>query len=202
MSSKLSRVLSVELKLGYYIVKWAFQQDRLAADEYTYHKKSAAMALTFALIFVTPVAIVLLAVILAQDWLTWTLSILALYGLYWTVGLYASMVALPHKIASASFIIRYGALASVSIPYANIESAELSLEGISQSGDGLKFDSNESVGYFSVGSTTRIKVMLRQPVIPELWRSPTQPVKTVFLNADRPDYLVEALQDRLRTAAN
>jgi hypothetical protein len=201
MPSKLSRVLSVELKLGYYLIKWVFQQDRLAADEYTYHKKSAAMALTFALIFVTPVAIVLLAVILSQDWLTWVLSIAAIYGLYWTVGLYASMVALPHKLGADAFIIRYGALASVNIPYADIETAELSLEGIAQGGDGLKFDDRAPIAYFSVGSTTRIKLSLRQPVTPELWRRPTQPVSTIFLNADRPDLLVERLQEKSGTAA-
>lgn len=200
MASKLSRVLAVELKLGYYLFKWVFQQDKLAADEYTYHRRSAAMALTFALLFVTPVAIVLLAVILAQAWLTWSLSLLALYGLYWTVGLYASMVALPHKLTPDSLNIRYGALASVSIPYDNIQAAELSLEGVALGGDGLKSDPQESAVYFSVGSTTRIKLTLRQTVVPELWRRPTQPVRIVFLNADRPDQLVEGLQARLRPA--
>ena len=194
---KLSRLLAVELKLGYYILKWVFQRDRLTPEDYTYHRKSAAMALTFAFLFVTPAAIILLAVILAQAWLTWALSILAFYGLWWTVGLYSSMVALPHRVGKTELIIRFGTLAEMTIPYTDIENAELSFEGIGLSGDGLKFSEREPIAYFSVGSSTRVKITLRQPRPAADWRGVATQVSTVFVNADRPDQLVEAIQAKL-----
>ncbi|ADJ25610.1 conserved hypothetical protein [Dehalogenimonas lykanthroporepellens BL-DC-9] len=196
MLDRLSRLLAVELKLGYYIFKWVFQRDRLTLEDYTYHRKSAAMALTFAFLFATPAAIILLAVILAQDWLTWILSIVALYGLYRTVGLYASMVALPHRVGPTALEIRFGALAWMTIPYNDIESASLSFEGVGLSGDGLKLADREPTAYFSVGSTTRIKIILRRPLPVMDWKGTATPVSTVFLNADRPDQLVAALEEK------
>lgn len=197
MFSKIIRVLKIELKLGYYLILWVLQRKRPVEGEHTYHRKSAVMALTFAFLFVTPAAILLLAFILAQEWLTWTLSILAFYALYWTLGLYASMVALPHLMKEDGFLIRYGVLSYVFIPYSDIESAELSLEGIGQKGDGVKFSSDEPTVFFSVGSTTRIKVSLKQPATPVLWGKKTVPVDSVFINADRPDLLVEDLKRHL-----
>ncbi len=191
MLSKARRILSIELRMGQYLLKWAFQRIHHQDNEYTYHKKSAAMALTFILIFVIPPSILLLGFILPWQWLTWVLGVAGIYALYWVVGLYASMVALPHRFDTTALVIHYGVLACGEIPYTIIESLALSQEGLNQSGDGLTFDVNEPIAYFKVGSITTIKIELKEPVTLQLWGKSTQAVSTIFINADRPDQLVE-----------
>ncbi|AKG53220.1 hypothetical protein DGWBC_0540 [Dehalogenimonas sp. WBC-2] len=101
------------------------------------------------------------------------------------------MVALPHRFDTTALVIHYGVLACGEIPYTIIESLALSQEGLNQSGDGLTFDVNEPIAYFKVGSITTIKIELKEPVTLQLWGKSTQAVSTIFINADRPDQLVE-----------
>ncbi|MEN8614312.1 hypothetical protein ABFB09_03370 [Dehalogenimonas sp. THU2] len=200
MPSNIGTNLKTSLKMGPYLLKWIFQRLKIGPGEYSYHQRSAAMAMTFILIFVVPASIWLLSLMLPWAWVTWVLSLWAVYGLYRVMGLYASMVGLPHKLDESCLLVRYSFLVSGCIPYDSIESVELSREGWGQGGDGLKLDLEEPIAYLNVGSANSIKIGLRNPVTLEAEGMPTPPVSTIFIHADHPDLLVDALQQRLGMA--
>lgn len=158
------------------------------------------MPLMFMLLFIVPASIYLLFLILPWAWLIWVLGGIAFYGLFFTVSLYASMVALPHQITDSTLLVRYGALASVRISLVDIETAAISREWLGQSGDGLKMDLAENTACFSIGSATSMLLTLKRPVSPRRWGKDMPPVSRVFLHADDPEQMIKAVQARL--AAN
>ena len=54
-------------------------------------------------------------------WLKWALLALGVYAILWLLGLYASLVALPHRLEGEGLRLRHGVLAEGFVPYGEIE---------------------------------------------------------------------------------
>lgn len=105
---------------------------------FSYHRRSSAMPLTFMMVFIAPAGIFLVAIVIPWPALTWVMAVILGYALVYTASLYASMIALPHKISNNTLVLRYGAIASATIHCSLIKSAVISREWFGQTGDGLK----------------------------------------------------------------
>jgi hypothetical protein len=60
----------------------------------------------------------------AAMWLRVLLHVLALYGLVWIIGFYASLRARPHQLADGHLLLHRGILRRVDIPLAQIATVE------------------------------------------------------------------------------
>lgn len=189
MSKVFSKIL-ILVKMTGYLLRLLFGGFRTGQGCFSYHRRSAAMPLTFMMVFIAPAGVFLTAIILPWPVLSWSLAAVLGFVLFYTAGLYASMIALPHQINRDRLILRYGAIASAEIPCSFIKSVAISREWVGQTGDGLKLGLAESTACFSIGSATSIKLELKQPLKLMFWGSNTGPVCWIYFHADDPDSMI------------
>ncbi|KTB48778.1 hypothetical protein [Dehalogenimonas alkenigignens] len=199
MSTLLGRIL-IQIRMLVYLLRLLFGGYKEGNSRFSYHRRSAAMPLTFMMVFIAPAGVFLTALILPWPILTWVLAVILGYALVYTAGLYSSMIALPHELTQDRLILRYGAIASGEIPCSFIKSAAISREWLGQTGDGLKFGLAENTACFSIGSATSMKLELSQPVEMTLWGQTTQRVTFIYFHADEPDRMIAEINKRCPVA--
>jgi hypothetical protein len=193
-------VVAMELRLWGCLWSWAVARRRLGPDEFSY-RAGARLALVLVLVVLTtPVEVLALELLLPWRWLRILMAVSAVYAVFWIAGLYGSLAVLPHRLEATGARFRYGALASVFVPYAAIASASLEKRPLPGGRPGLRLAPADEAAYLS--ATDRAAVTLRVPGGARIRRvtGETAPVTTLHLGADRPDALLAALRERLAAA--
>lgn len=195
---QLARVVALEPRLWFCLWQWVFRRVRIGVDDFPYHKRSFLGYFLILILFTTPIEIFLLELLISWAWLRWLILVAAVYALFWIFGLYASLVALPHRLDSRSIRLFYGILAQARIEYGNIASVELNRRRWSGHQDGLRLASDKGSAYLAVGGETDITIGLRKAQTLPGWLRLTPTVMTVHLASDEPQRLVSELTERIR----
>jgi hypothetical protein len=117
---KMARLILQELRILAALFRWSFRRNRLAENEFAYHKRSMLQTIV-PLVVVTSSVEVLVVHLLAYAffpwvWVKWALLALRLYAIFWLLGFYASLVTLPHGLEESGLRLRYGTLARGFVP--------------------------------------------------------------------------------------
>ncbi len=190
----------LEPRLWICLGRFIFRRVRLRTNEFSYHRRSVLGFLLIAVLLVTPVEVFVIELLLPWAWVRWLLLVLAIYALFWALGLYTSLIALPHRLDSSSIRLRYGILAEAAIEYGNI--ADVRLDGCRapKGGDGLSLARGDRSAYLAIAGTTDVTLELRNPQTLQGWAKSTAPVMSLHLAVDDPARLVAELTRRIGAA--
>jgi hypothetical protein len=198
-----ARVAVKEPRLFVCLFLWTFRRLRLTNEEFAYHKRSLLRAIVPLLVVSAPVELVLVHVLaLAFSpwwWLKWALLLLGVYATLWLLGLYASLVTLPHRLEEEGLRLRYGLLAEGFFPYQEIETVSRRELEAPTSGDGLSRVSSEETLYLAAGGKTDVSLRLRAPRSMSGFSKDTEPAYLVCLAVDERDRFVRELRRRIET---
>jgi hypothetical protein len=204
LSRAVARLAVKELRLFVCLFRWAFRRVSLGSDEFAYHKRSLLRAIIPLLVVSAPIELVVVHVLaLAFSpwwWLKWALLVLGVYATLWLLGLYASLVALPHRLEEEGLRLRYGLLAEGFVPYQEIETASRKERRASNPGDGLSRVTGEEALYLATSGETDVALRLRAPRSMRGFLKETEPASLVCLAIDEPDRFVRELCRRIETS--
>ena len=198
-----ARLVVKEPRLLVCLLRWTIWRVRLTNEEFAYHKRSLLRAIVPLVVVSAPVELILVHVLaLAFSpwwWLKWALLVLGAYATLWLLGLYASLVMLPHRLEEEGLRLRYGLLAEGFFPYQEIETASRKELAAPTSGDGLSRDSGGETIYLASGGKTDVSLRLRVPRSMSGFSKDTEPALRVCLAVDEPDGFVRELRLRIGT---
>ncbi len=201
MPRRLVRLVALELRLWICLGRWLFRRYRTNEREFSYRKRSIVPALVVLVILTAPVEILILELLIPWAWLRWGLLALAIYGMIWVIGLYASLVVLPHRAADDGLCIRYGLLSEAFIPFSEVVDIQVAPRKVPAGRDGLRVVEEEGAAYLAVGGRTDVTLTLRRPQSFRTAFGRTAPVDTLHIAVDEPQRLCEAVRARLALAA-
>lgn len=200
MPQRLARLVALELRLWICLGRWLFRRHRPDERDFSYRKRSIVSALVVLVILTAPVEILILELLIPWAWLRWVLLALAVYGMIWVIGLYASLVVLPHRVADDGLWLRYGLLSEAFIPFSEIVDIQVAPRKVPAGRDGLRVVEGERAAYLAVGGRTDVTLTLRRPQPFRTAFGRTAPVDTVHFAVDEPQRLCEAMRTRLALA--
>lgn len=197
MPQRLARLLTLELRLWLCLIRWLARRSRPDTYAFTYRTRSNLGALVVLGLVTSPAEILLFELLIPWPWLRWTLLVLSIYALFWVLGLYASLVVLPHAVTDEGLWLRYGLLNEVFIPFAAIAVVQVAPRTAPNHHDGLSVDRAERTAFLAVGGRTDVTIVLRQPHAFRTAFGYSAPVETIHVAVDHPQRLVNVLQARL-----
>ena len=188
------------------LFRWTFRRVKLADNEFGYHRRSMLRAIMPLLIISAPIELVVVHLLAHAfspwGWLKWVLLILGIYGILWLLGLYASLVTLPHRLEETGLRLRHGVFAEGFVPYEEIEDAVRTDRKAPNSGDGLSHAPGEDALYLTTGGRTDVTLRLRVPRSIDGCLKESTPACLVHLAADDPGRLAWELRRRLGASAS
>lgn len=147
------------------------------------------------LVFTTLVELLVVELLAPWAWLRVSLLVLGLYAVLWMFGLYASLVALPHRLEENGLRLRYGAMVEGFVPLSEIAAVERTQRRAPGPGDGLQTDPEDGGIYLAMGGRTDLTLRLRSPqTVKGLLRN-AGPASTIHLAADEPQRLASKLRE-------
>jgi hypothetical protein len=124
--------------------------------------------------------------------------IVGAYGLFWMIGLYATLRTRPHVVRPSGLGIRNGITMDVPIPWDAVAAVRVRRRSLPPGGqtqvEQIGDDRVLSVG---MGSQTSVDVMLSRPLSVDVKKTGGEPVTQIRFHADEPEALVAAAQAQL-----
>ncbi len=131
LPKRISTLLATEVAVIYYaFINW--KRQKLAANEFTYHKHSSAVALLAVFIFLVLGETAILHYLI-QKWngiVAWILTIISIYTALQLFGILRSMRKRPIVITDEKLYLKYGIFSETTIALDQIESFEQSSKSI------------------------------------------------------------------------
>jgi hypothetical protein len=119
------------------------------------------------------------------------------YGLFWMIGLLATLRVYPHVVGPAGLRIRNGTTLDVVLPWDAIGEIRLRRRSMPPGGS-IQIDEERDARILSigVGSQTSVDVLLSRPMTVAVAKTRGAPVTQIRFHADDPDAVVAAARDR------
>jgi hypothetical protein len=176
------------------LLRWVFRRHQAnAPGQFAYHRGKTIIVFTFlGLLTLEGVGThLVLLLIFSSRWWIWTIFALDMYTLIWVIGLYASLVMLPHRIEAGVLRLRHAYLAELVVDRSAVRGARIVPGG--QSKDGKLMVDGTGRGVFSCTGTT--VVIDLDPEIPLYLNGlrVTDQVGTLHVTADKPREFVDAM---------
>ena len=153
--------------------------------------------LVVVVLITAPLEVLVFELLVPWAWLRWVLLILGVYAVFWFLGFYASLVALPHRLEADGLWLRHGAFAEALVPYRNIGSVERRRRKTPKGGDGLQAAPEEDAAYLAINGNADLTLKLRNPLPVRGWFRSAGPVGTLHAAADEPEKMARQLRERL-----
>ncbi len=116
-----ARLVVNEPRLLAALVRWTFRRTGLASNEFGYHKRSMLCEIMPLLMVAAPMELAVVRLLAHAfspwEWLRWAILVLEIYAILWLLGLYASLVTMPHRLEEKGLCLRYGVFAGGFVPY-------------------------------------------------------------------------------------
>ncbi|WP_181449199.1 hypothetical protein [Nonomuraea aridisoli] len=201
MAGALRRIVGFELKGLASVVLWIARRRHGVPDgatEVTYAKEQGftLWLMTFAMAVETVVLDLLLVALGVPAWLRWTVLILDLYSLLFSVNMIAAGVTRPHVVTPAELRLRYGVYFDVRIPRDRIASVRAG-RTYNESGMITVRDGRLTV---VVSSQTNVTIELTEPITVVRPLGGRAEVTSIRCFADKPDQLLAALRTEVTSA--
>lgn len=198
-----ARLAMKEPRLFACLLLWTFRRVRLADDEFGYHRRSALRAIMPLIIVSAPMELVIVHVLALAfspwGWLKWALLVLGIYATLWLLGLYASLVTLPHRLEEKGLRLHYGVFAEGFVPYEEINDAVRTSRKAPMSGDGLSHAPEEDALYLATDGKTDLTLRLKAPHSMTGFLKESTPACLFHLAADDPERFMRQLRRRVET---
>lgn len=192
-----ARMVTLEFRLWACLLLWLFRRRRADLSALSYHKRSIFGVFLIAALFSSPVEILLFEFLIPWTWLRLLLLIASVYSLVWILGLYASLVTLPHRLEPEGVRLRYGALSAGFIPYDAIAEMVREKRKTPRKPQGLSFSADRSAAYFGIDGTTDVALYLSAPQQMRGFLNSPPPVSIIYLAVDEPERFARDLRQRL-----
>jgi len=201
-----ARLVSKEPRLLISLFRWAFRRVKPSDDEFAYHERSLLRAIMPLIIVSAPMELVVVHVLaLAFSpwwWLKWVLLFLGAYAILWLLGLYASLVALPHRLQEKGLRLHFGLMADGYIPYAEIEEVMRKDGKAPTPGDGLTYSRKEDALFLATDGKTDVTLRLRAPLSVRGFLKETEPASHIHLAVNEPARFVRDLRQRVEISVS
>lgn len=202
MPGPLGRIAALELEI--WLAVWRLIFRRRHPELFYPASRSVLGYFTIFVVFTAPVELSLVHILIPSATIAWIVTGVSAYGIFWIVGMYASIKTTPHLIDKSGLTVRYGILGSVKIPWYVIESVMAESTKPSKPGDGLRIERTASGDYeawlMSAGQadvTIRLRTLVRPRGVVRLGA----PVRAVHVAVDRPGDFASAVQNRMNVSA-
>lgn len=198
-----TRLMLKEPQLFACLLRWTFSRVRLTESEFSYHRRSVLRALMPLLVVSAPMELIVVHVLALAfspwGWLKWALLVLGIYATLWLLGLYASLVTLPHRLEKTGLRLRHGILAQGFVPYKEIDEVVRTARKAPTSGDGLSQAPAEDALYLATDSKTDLTLHLNTPHSVTGFLKESDPACLLHLAAEDPERFVRQIRQCVGT---
>lgn len=192
-----ARLVVSEPRLFVCLGRWAFGRAKPREAEFGYGKGSPLGTFVVMVLLTAPIEVVFWELLVPWTWLRWALLVLSVYSVLWLLGLYASRVALPHRLEEDGLRLRQGLFAEVFVPYAEVEGIEGKRRRSPRSGDGLQGAPDEDAANLAINGSVHLALALRSPLTVRGFLKDTSPVRNIRVAADEPERMIREVRRRL-----
>ncbi len=195
LTPRLARLAAFELVIVTMALRFVLGGWRRAVPPgFTYHRESGLRVLLPMLPLLAVGDVLLLELVLlpqAATWLKVVVHALALYGLIWLIGLYASLRARPHELANGQLTLHRGLLRRIRVPLEQIASIS-TLPSFAD--DWKKRAHCKGAIRIDFAGATILELQLRSALRPICVLGEGAPGTRVLLSVDDPAAFVAAVQ--------
>jgi len=187
-------LLAYEFGLWRSLFHWVLRRPVAPAGAEPFRYAATATPLFLAFIGLSAVEIPVLHLLLPWETVRHVADALGAYGVFWMVGLLATMRVHPHVVGDAGLRVRHGASVDVTIPWDTIATIRARNRPL-DSRKAIQCERTDAgvVAKVVILSQTNVDVVLREPTDVGL----AEPVREVRLYADDPGALVAGAKRRL-----
>ncbi|HEY7272258.1 MAG TPA: hypothetical protein VH502_05955 [Actinoplanes sp.] len=196
MKRGLMFVLKYELRLWEALFRWAFRRPHRVEPGTVTFSYTGAVAMLFG-VFIGLSALEIPILHLILPWpLARTISVVAgAYGLFWMIGLLATLRTHPHLVGPSGLRIRNSTTVDVAIGWDDIDAVRVRRRSLPPGGQTqVEEVGDERVLSLGVGSQTSVDVLLGRPLTVAVRKTGGAPVTQIRFHADDPEALVAAAQ--------
>ena len=182
------------------LARWVFGRAKPGEAEFGYGKGSPLEMLLVMVLLTAPIEVVFWELLIPWAWMRWALLALSIYSVFWLFGLYASRVALPHRLEEEGLSLRQGLFAEAFVPYAEVKGAERKRRKSPRDGDGLQRSPDGDAAYLAINGRVDLALTLRNPLTVRGFLKDIGPVGVIHVAADEPERMLRELRRRLEGA--
>jgi hypothetical protein len=123
--------------------------------------------------------------------------VLGAYGLLWMIGLLASLKVHPHVVEEAGLRIRYSSTVDIPIPWADIVEIRGKTRTLEKSRTAqVEETADGRLLSIAISSQTNVELDLREPLVVQLFRGPTEPIDELRFFVDDPKAFLAQVRQR------
>jgi hypothetical protein len=183
-------VIMYEVRLWLALFRWILRRPApVPAGSTLFHYSGAVKMILVALLFVSAIEIPILHWMLPWEPVRVASLIIGFYGLFWMVGLLATMRVHPHVVSPAGLRIRNSITLDLLIDWADITVVRVRPRSLPPGGQTQVENGVLSLGM--AGGTT-VDVVLARPLVVPVRKTRGAPVTEIRFHADDADGLVAA----------
>lgn len=183
-------IVIYELRLWTSLIRWIFRRPLpVEPGTLTFQYAGAATLLFGVFIGLSAVEIPILHLILPWPVVQKISVIVGAYGLFWMIGLLATLRVHPHQVGPAGLRIRNSITLDLPIAWDDIDQVRMRRRSLPPGGQTQYEDGVLSLG---VANQTSVDVRLRRPMTFPVKKTAGAPVTEVRFHADTPEELIEA----------
>lgn len=188
-------LLRYEMGLWLALYRWIFRRPApVPPGSVPFTYSGAVTTVLTAFIVVSAIEIPILDLLLP-----WTIAriisvVVGVYGLFWMIGLMATMRVYPHLVGESGVRIRKSIALDLTIPWENVRNIRSRGRSVPPGGQ-TQFE--DGVLSYSMAGGTTVDLVLDEPITLPEKKTRGEPVKEIRFHADRPDELVAAALTRL-----
>ncbi|WP_237458647.1 hypothetical protein [Pontibacillus yanchengensis] len=191
-----------ELSVFYYSIVGWFKKPIARDNEqiFSYHKTSQIKTI----VIVFSILIILEGILfhfLIQIWsvlAAWIFTIINIYALLYIIGLYKSVIFLPHIIDHEKVVIRFGYQSSIKLNIRNIESIKTAKE---IGGIGQKTPKDTYYAMLNLDSP-QYEIFLKEPELMKSSYGRKKYVKNIIFRTDNPKGMIEEINSNIKSLSN
>jgi hypothetical protein len=183
-------VLAYEIRLWIALFRWIFRRPApVPTGSVRFHYSGAVKMILVVLLVVSALEIPILHLMIPWKAVRGISLFVGVYGLFWMIGLLATMRVYPHLVGPDGLRVRSSITLDVPLDWGNIEFVRSRPRSLPPGGKTQFEDGVLSLGM--AGGTT-VDVGLREPMVLPIKRTAGEPVKEIRFHADAPDELIKA----------
>jgi hypothetical protein len=194
----LRKAAAYELTMWRSLFRWILRRPLAPEGAQAFGYASVVTPLLIVFIVVSTIEIPILDLILPWKTVRIIAAALGVYGVFWMIGLLASIRVHPHLVGEPGIRIRNGGSVDFTLPWDAVETVRKRYRSL-ESGRTVQLDTTGADVVLNIGvaSQTSVDIVLREPTVVALPKGASEPVREVRCYADDPDGFVSRARQHL-----